>query len=377
MTTLIGFDGKRAVMNYTGIGNYSRLALESILPLMPDAHFNLYTPRRRENPRMVALERSPRVSIVTPDTLVGRLMPHLWRSRTLCGKLRRDKPDLYHGLSNELPWGIERTGIPSVVTIHDLIFMRHPEFYHRADVEICTRKFRYAAKAADRVIAISQRTADDLRELFDIPEEKIRIVYQGCSPIFSRPASTEAIEENRRIYGRYIIGVGTIESRKNQLLSLRALAMLPNDINLVLIGRRTAYADKIQAEARRLGLSERLYMVSGVDMTEIPALYAGAELAAYPSFYEGFGIPMLEALASGVPLVAATGSCLEEAGGPGAIYVDPNSPEQFADAASRIISSPILKEEMTARGRQYITRFAPEQFGRGLVDVYNELLTQK
>lgn len=371
----IGFDGKRAVMNYTGIGNYSRLALESILPLMPaDTRLRLYTPRLRENPRLKPLLKSPQVELRIPDSLTGRMFPHYWRSRGLCSQLRRESPALYHGLSNELPLGIERTGIPTVVTIHDLIFMRHPEFYHRADVGICRRKFEYAARVADRVIAISQRTALDLRELFNIPEEKIRIVYQGCAPIFGRPINPEAIEENRRIYGRYIIGVGTIESRKNQLLTLQALAALPQDVNLVLVGRQTAYARTIAAEARRLGLQERLFMLSNVGMTEIPALYAGAVFAAYPSFYEGFGIPMLEAIAAGVPLVAATGSCLEEAGGPGALYVDPADPEAFAAAALRLLDNPMLREEMVARGRQYIARFAPEKFGQGLVDVYNELL---
>lgn len=371
---IIGFDGKRAVMNYTGIGNYSRLALESLLPLLPDTQLRLYTPRLRENPRMKALLKSPQVELRTPDTFAGRIFPHVWRSHGLADQLRREKPALYHGLSNELPLGIEKTGIPTVVTIHDLIFMRHPEFYHRADVGICHRKFEYAARVADRVIAISQRTADDLCELFDIPEEKIRIVYQGCSTLFSRPAAPEAIEENRRIYGDYIIGVGTIESRKNQLLTLRALAQLPANVNLLLVGRPTAYADKIAAEARRLGLSERLFMLSNVPMTDIPALYAGALLASYPSFYEGFGIPILEAIAAGVPLVAATGSCLEEAGGPGAIYVDPTDTDAFAAAAMRLISNPMLREEMVARGRQYIDRFAPEKFGQGLVNVYNELL---
>ncbi len=370
----IGFDGKRAVMNYTGIGNYSRLALESILPLMPDAELRLYTPKVRDNVRLRPLLKSPRVELRTPDTIAGRLLPHYWRTRGLSAQLRRERPALYHGLSNELPWGIEKTDIPTVVTIHDLIFMRHPEFYHRADVNICRHKFEYAARVADRVIAISRRTADDLHEFFGIPEEKIRIVYQGCAPIFGRPVSPEAIEENRNVYGRYIVGVGTIESRKNQLLTLRALPMLPKDVNLVLVGRQTAYADKIKAEARRLDLADRLFMLENVSMAEIPALYAGAVMAAYPSFYEGFGIPMLEAIAAGVPLVAAAGSCLEEAGGPGAIYVDPTDEEAFAFAANRLISEPILREEMVARGRQYIDRFAPEEFGRGLVDVYNELL---
>lgn len=370
----LAFDGKRAVQNYTGIGNYSRLALESLLPLMPDARLELYVPKIKANPRLKTLLANPRVGLRTPDTMVGRMLPHLWRSKGLTDQLRRDRPALYHGLSNELPLGIERSGVPSVVTIHDLIFERHPEFYHAPDVAICRRKFRHAAEVADLIIAISKRTADDLQELYGVPEEKIRVVYQGCSRLFFKTPSAETIAENRRLYGRYIIGVGTIEARKNQLLTLRSLPLLPADVNLVLVGRQTAYARRILAEARRLGVEKRLTMLSGVPMTNIPALFAAAELAAYPSFYEGFGIPMLEALAAGVPLVAATGSCLEEAGGPGALYVDPTNVEAFAEAANRLLSSPRRREEMVDRGRQYIARFAPENFGRGLVNVYNELL---
>lgn len=371
---IIGFDGKRAVMNYTGIGNYSRLALESILPLMPQATLRLYTPGIKENPRMAQLLKSPQIELRTPDTLKGRIFGSAWRSRWLTSQLRREMPALYHGLSNELPTGIESTGIPTVVTTHDLIFLRHPEFYHRADVEICKRKFEYAARVADRVIAISERTSLDLQELFATPKEKIRVVYQGCSPMFGRLVPPEKISALREKYGRYIIGVGTIESRKNQLLTVKALAELPKDINVVLVGRRTAYAKQIDAEAKRLGVTNRLHILQGVPMADIVALYAASVFSAYPSFYEGFGIPVLEAIAAGVPVIAAKGSCLEEAGGPGAFYINPTSTDEFVEVANRLLSSATLREEMVARGRQYIARFAPENFGQGLVNVYNELL---
>lgn len=372
---VIGFDGKRAVMNYTGIGNYSRLALESILPLLPDATLRLYTPKIRPNERLEKLLASPRVELRTPDSLIGRVFGSVWRSKMLSAQLRREKPALYHGLSNELPAGIETSGIPSVVTIHDLIFLRHPEFYHRADVEICRKKFEFAARSANLVIAISRRTASDLQEFYGIPEDKIRIVYQGCSPIFSQEISPDVIAANRQRFGRYIIGVGTIESRKNQLLAVKALAKLPQDVNLVLLGRRTAYAKLLDEEINRLGLQNRVTMLQGVPMAEIPGLYAAAEVASYPSFYEGFGIPMLEAVASGVPVVAATGSCLEEAGGPGAIYVDPTDVDGFAEAATTLLNNPTLRAEMVSRGREYIARFAPENFGKNLVEVYKELIS--
>lgn len=371
---LIGFDGKRAVMSYTGVGNYSRLALESILPLMPDATLRLYTPAIKKNPRMEKLMKSPQVELRTPDTLLGRLFTGTWRHKWLTRQLRRERPALYHGLTNVLPKGIETTGIPTVVTTHDLLFLRYPEFYRHSEVEECRRKFEHAARVADRVIAISERTSLDLQELFNIPKDKIRVVYQGCSTIFNQPIAPDKITDLREKYGRYIIGVSTIQAHKNQLLTVRALAAMPKDVNLVLVGRRTAYAKQIDAEAKRLGLSNRIFMLQDLPMAEIAALYTASVFASYPSFYEGFGIPVLEALAAGVPLIAATGSCLEEAGGPGAIYVNPSSVDEFAAAAKRLLDNATLREEMVARGRQYITRFAPENFGRGLVNVYNELL---
>lgn len=371
---IIGFDGKRAVMNFTGIGNYSRLALESLLQLMPQAQLRLYTPKIKENPRLQPLLQNPRVELRLPDTLRGRMLGSVWRSKWLTAQLMREKPALYHGLSNELPLGIERSGIPSVVTIHDLIFMRHPEFYHRADVEICTRKFAYASKAAHKVIAISERTKLDLMELLGTPESKIHVVYQGCAPLFHEEVSEERIAELRARYGRYIIGVGTVEARKNQLLTVKALSLLPDDVNLVLVGRRTAYANQIDAEIGRRGLHKRVHMPQNVSMKQIHELYAAAAIAAYPSFYEGFGIPMLEAIAAGVPVVAATGSCLEEAGGPGALYVDPHSVEEFAVAARQMLDDEALRNFMVTAGREYIRRFDPVNFGHGLVEVYNQLL---
>lgn len=373
----IGFDGKRAVMNYTGIGNYSRLALQCIHNVAPDNRLLIYTPRIKSNPRLAPLLELKGVELHRPDTLFGRLAGSVWRSRGICSQLRRDGLDLYHGLSNELPLGIDRCPFPSVVTIHDLIFRRHPEFYHRADVSICDRKFSYAARAATRVIAISERTKADIVELYGVDPAKIDIVYQGCADIFHQPIAAEEIARVRQKYalsGPYIIGVGTVEARKNQLLTLRALANLPKDVSLVIVGRHTAYGRQMQAEAERLGLTSRVCYIQGAPFTDLPPLYAGAVAAAYPSFYEGFGIPMLEAIAAGVPVVAATGSCLEEAGGPGAIYVDPTSVGDFTDAMRSLIDDDALRRRMVADGRRHIARFAGENFGADLVKVYQSML---
>jgi glycosyltransferase involved in cell wall biosynthesis len=145
-------------------------------------------------------------------------------------------------------------------------------------------------------------------------------------------------------------------------------------VELVLVGRQTAYAKQIAREAQRLGVAARVHMLENVPMTDIAALYAGAIMASYPSHYEGFGIPMLEAIAAGVPVVAATGSCLEEAGGPGGVYVNPLDVEQFAAEANRLLNDSTLRRSMVAEGRKYIARFDADNFGRGLISVYSNVL---
>lgn len=376
----IGFDGKRAVANYTGIGNYSRLALQSILDIAPHNELLLYTPSARSNDRLdPMLAAWPQLRLRTPDTVAGRAFGALWRSRGLTRQLRREGVDLYHGLSNELPVGIGRSGIPSVVTIHDVIFRRHPEFYHRADVSICDRKFGYAARAATRIIAISERTRADICEFYGVDPSKIDVVYQGCADLFHKPVSPESIRDVRARYSlpdAYIVGVGTVESRKNQKLAVRALASLPRDLGLVLVGRRTAYARRLDETVSRLGLDGRVMFIENAPMADIPALYAGAVMVSYPSFYEGFGLPVIEAIAAGTPVVAATGSCLEEAGGPGALYVDPRDDEAFADAARRLLDDSSLRRHTVAMGRDHITRFRAGNFGQGLIDVYLKTLNQ-
>lgn len=374
----IGFDAKRAVLNYSGIGNYSRLALESLRENLPDnVGFRLYTPKIKPNVQLQPLLEKAGVDLVLPDSFKGRLLKSVWRSKWLTAQLKRDRVNLYHGLSNELPLGIERSGIPAVVTIHDLIFRRHPEFYHRADVRICDHKFRYAADVATRVIAISERTRLDLIDIYGIDSGKIDVVYQGCADIFYKPVGDKKISEVRNRYHlpeRYIIGIGTIESRKNQMLALKSLPALPKDIGLVLVGRRTSYTDEIVRTARSMGLESRLRIIHGAPFADFPALYAGALIASYPSFYEGFGIPMLEAIAVGIPVVAASGSCLEEAGGPGALYVDPRSVDEFASASLSLIDSPDLRRDMVKAGREYIKRFSSARFAQGLLESYRKVV---
>jgi glycosyltransferase involved in cell wall biosynthesis len=366
----IGFDAKRIVRNGTGLGSYGRTLVNDLAqyPL----RLNLYAPDKgRDDLRSQIAERD-NIAFVYPTS---RHFKSYWRSRGIVADLKRDDIQLFHGLSGELPFGIRKSGIKSVVTIHDLIFLRHPEFYNPIDVQIYKWKFRQTIKEADYIIAISECTKRDILEYGGnlVSEDKITLIYQSCSPRFNTSQNYKTSNLNSKL-GRYVLSVGSIEPRKNTMLALKALHHLPDDISLVLVGRHTAYTDKLIQYARANGLEHRLHILHGVPDTDLPALYAGAECFVYPSVYEGFGIPIIEAISCGLPVVACTGSCLEEAGGPDSLYVAPNDAIGMANAIRRSLKGADDREERIQRSMDYIRRFSGTDVAGQVVDVYKRVL---
>lgn len=366
----IGFDAKRIVRNGTGLGSYGRTLVNDLAqyPL----RLNLYAPDKgRDDLRTQIVERD-NIAFVYPTS---RHFKSYWRSRGIVADLKRDGIQLFHGLSGELPFGIRKSGIKSVVTIHDLIFLRHPEFYNPIDVQIYKWKFRQTIKEADYIIAISECTKRDILEYGGnlVSEDKITLIYQSCSPRFNTSQNYKTSNLNSEL-GCYVLSVGSIEPRKNTMLALKALHHLPDDISLVLVGRHTAYTDKLIQYARANGLEHRLHILHGVPDTDLPALYAGAECFVYPSVYEGFGIPIIEAISCGLPVVACTGSCLEEAGGPDSLYVAPNDAIGMANAIRRSLKGADDREERIQRSMDYIRRFSGTDVAGQVVDVYKRVL---
>ncbi len=374
----IGFDGKRAVNNLTGLGNYSRLALESLADARRQDKLIIYAPAMRDNPRLERLHHTYNAEFRLPSGkgLLGR--GSLWRTWGITRDLKRDGIDLFHGLSNELPLSIRRAGIPSVVTVHDVIYRRLPYCYKPADRLIYDFKYGRSCRNADRIIAISGRTKLDIMEFYGIPEDKIDVAYQGCDPQFRVQLGERAIEAVRRKYSlpdRYLLQVGTIERRKNLELSVRALAELPGDIALAAVGRDNNYLPRVMKIAEECGVADRLIVLQGVPFGDLPALNQGAEAVLYPSRYEGFGIPVLEGLESLRPVVAATGSCLEEAGGNAAYYVDPDSPGELADTLRGIISGgdPRISERIL-EGKLHASRFSNDNMASDILRTYRRIL---
>ena len=374
---IIGFDAKRIVRNGTGLGSYGR-TLVNDLAQRQDLALRLYAPDKgRDDLRSQIVER-PNVSFCYPHFSSSIHLPSSWwRMKGVVTDLQRDGVQLYHGLSGELPIGIRKSGIRSVVTIHDLIFLRHPEFYNWVDTKIYAWKFRQTLREADHVIAISECTKRDILYYGDIDEQKISIVYQSFAPRFSVEVSEEQRTQVRSAYQlpqRYILNVGSIEARKNILQVVQALPLLPDDVALVMVGRHTPYTDQVLQYVREHHLEERVRVLHGVPDEHLPMLYALAESFVYPSVYEGFGIPIIEAISCGLPVVACSGSCLEEAGGPDSLYVQPGNVEAMAAAIRLTLVGAEGRELRIENSKKYIRRFSGCNVADQVAEIYSALM---
>ncbi len=375
----IGFDGKRAVQNFTGLGNYSRYAIEALVRYCPEVEYCVYVPKGVGNPRfeeVVALSGGE-IKVHLPTSGFARRFKSWWRVWDVTNELQADGVQLYHGLSNELPLNIRSVqAVRSVVTVHDLIFRRLPWCYPFVDRMIYDYKCRHACHNANHIIAVSECTKRDIIKEYGVSSNKITVIYQGCDPLFAQAAAPEKVAEVKLKYslpGKFVLSVGTIEERKNLLSVVKALELLPDDIHLVAVGRRTKYTALIDKYVVENGLEQRVHMLHGVPYADLPAIYQCADVFAYMSLYEGFGIPLLEALNSRVPVVAAMGSCLEEAGGSASLYVAPFDVEAIADAVEKCLK-PEVKERMVAAGLEWASRFTMKQFADETMRCYKHVL---
>lgn len=368
----IGIDAKRIVRNGTGLGSYGRTLVNDLIRLGDaDMPLRLYAPDEGRDELRTQIIGDGNVQFCYPEGHPSAIRKALWRSHGVVKDLVRDGVQVYHGLSGELPTGIRKAGIKSVVTIHDLIFMRHPEYYHWIDTKIYEWKFRQVLREADRIIAISERTRQDILELGGQQyADRIQVIYQSFAPHFSTDISSEEkarVRERYKLPQRFILNVGTIERRKNLALAVEAVELLPQDIHLVAVGRQTSYV-------RDLPHSDRLHLLGGISNRELAAIYALAEAFVYPSRYEGFGIPIIEAIAAGLPVVACTGSCLEEAGGPYSRYVGPDDVIGMAEAIKMSLRGSRGRQDRIARSREYIRRFEGNDVAAQVAQVYHDLM---
>lgn len=369
----IGFDAKRAFHNATGLGHYSRDLIQLLAAHLPEHHYFLFNPKAGKIP-FQPLQAN--VLEVRPSGSLAKRFGNFWRQLGIQKEVKKYQLDVFHGLSAELPPEIEKLGIKTLVTVHDLIFERFPEFYSTIDAGIYRKKTLRAATVADHVLAVSLQTKMDLINFYKIPEEKISVVYQGCHPIFGTVPDLAQLEHVRKKYqlpAHFALTVGTIEPRKNLLTAAAAIEPHQN-IYLVAVGRKKKYAHKVAQYAERSGFGNRLLILEDVPLSDLHALYHLAKIFVYPSIIEGFGIPLLEAQFSGLPVICSKGGCFAEAGGNHSIYLETNEVPAWSEAIAQLWLDAPKRAEMQQAGFAHVQKFTPEAIANQLVTFYQNFL---
>ncbi len=376
----VGFDAKRAFLNNTGLGNYSRFVIRALSQQYPEHEYYLYTPSAGENQDTRLLLQHTRNQLRTPSKMVSKMgMSSIWRSAILGNIAIKDQVRLFHGLSNELPI-ITSKNLRTVVTIHDLLFLRYPELYNAMDAAIYKHKFRHACKVSDRIIAVSQQTSRDIQQFFGIPESKIDVVYQGCHESFKKEYSPLQLEETIQQYRlpeEFMLNVGTIEPRKNAMVILQAMVAAGDKLvlPLVIVGKSGPYKEQLIKYAKENNLLNRVYFLHNIPSEELPKIYQLAKIFIYPAIFEGFGIPIIEALNAKVPVISTKGGCFEEAGGPESKYVAHNDPQAMAETIVSINNNANIAGKMILKGQEHVKKFESSVIAAALMRTYMHTLS--
>ena len=382
----VGFDAKRAFHNDRGIGNYSRRFISAFGEQMGTTPLFLYTPKYKEpHTYGKAAVRNPFLKIQLPKGILNNALGGaLWRSRWMVKDLKRDGIGVYYGLSNELPAGIENHSLKKVVVIHDLIFLRYPEMYPWLDRQFYQRKTRKACEVADLILTPSQQSKEDVVEYYGVDPVKIEVLNPPCEEVFYQTVPEPQVEKVRARYQlppKYFLSLGAIVERKNLLGVVEATANLAQkgeDVHLVVVGkapgRSKAYFQQIHSRIEAAGLTERIHFHDQVPNADLPAILQQATSLIFPSFFEGFGMPIVEALASRTPVITSQGGCFPEAGGPGAVYIDPEKPIAIANAMRTLFHHSKKREALAAAGWDHAQQFRQDEMGRRIREIHERLL---
>lgn len=366
----IGFDAKRAFLNASGLGNYSRNTINALYHYSINNQCVLYTPEINDG----LFKNYKQFEVHSPESTLAKIFKPVWRSYS-AGLLKKHQIDIFHGLSNELPHGIHNTKVPSVVTIHDLIFMRFPEFYKTIDRKIYHSKVKYACSSAKKIIAISNQTKEDIIRFLNVDPNKIEVVYQSVSPVFFEKDKTENLRSKYNLSELFILAVGTHEPRKNQLSILKAIHSEKIDIQLVILGKPTSYTKKLTHFITENKMETQVKFLNNISENNLAGLYQIASYSVYISHFEGFGLPIIESMASGCPVITSNNSCLPETAGDAAILCAPGNFGELGTQIKTLLENEKLRNDLIQKGNERARLFHPEYFAEKMISLYTGILS--
>ena len=362
----IGIDAG-PVASQGGVGQYVRCLVQALPALKSSHEFLLYTPPGGSVPEDLK-------ETVKTDAVSWASLPW-WNPRTV-GK--RDRLDVYHGTN----FKCHTTGSAgAVLTIHDLWLCRYPQYSKKLGGERwALRRMKRRASSVQRVIAVSESTARDVREFLDVPQERIRVVYHGvpvgCYPDQHEPSWLETKHALGLPGEAYLLFVGGADPRKNHRLVFRALSQAPASLKaypLIAVGARQSRGDDLLETARSMGIAGRVHCVGTVSGRALRLLYSHATAFLFPSIHEGFGLPVLEAMACGAPVITSNATALPEVAGDAALLVNPHDETEFLKALLRIVEDRSFRQTLIAKGLKQANRFTWQRTARETLAVYEEL----
>ena len=366
---ILGYDAKRLFHNTSGLGNYSRTLLQDLRQNYPENKYHLFTPSLSKQPWTNAFLNEP-FRVHKPEVKIW-----WWRSWSLPGSFPAGL-QLYHGLSHELPFTIHRSGVRSIVTIHDLIYRHFPQDFPKPDRIVYEQKIRYALQRAHHVVAISNHTLNDIQSHYHLSPDRISVIYQAVHPLFRQMPPQKSLDATKKRFGlpeNYLLYVGAISHRKNLLLVLQALhADRRLDVPLVVIGKGKHYEQKCRQYVEANGLGKQVIWLGHVAPDQIPSLVKGASVVIYPSLYEGFGLPVLESIMLDVPVITTSESSLPEAGGQLAHYIRGRDPAELAERLHVVLGNQKVTDSLARK--EHLSRFDPVSISRQWQDLYRKVI---
>lgn len=357
----IGFDAKRLFHNRTGLGNYSRTLVRNLRKYYPDLELYLFTPNVSVHNYAKEFLDEEFYTVITPPKYANK---SYWRSHGIAKQIKDIGLDIFHGLSNELPLK-KVDGTQYVVTIHDVIFKSRPKDYTKIDTYLYEQKTKKAIVNADKVIAISQATQDDLLKYYEITADQIQMLYQSCGWKYT---------PFREVKKDGLLFVSSLTERKNLITLLKAMNTLKETLpqQLLVIGSGKAGLEKARKYVNQNGLNESVLFVGTVGDEGILDYYENAEILIYPSLIEGFGIPIIEAISSGTQVITTGQSSMSEAGGKLAHYLEnPLDENELADLIAKVLKLPPLTTESI---NDHLSQFTAEFTTEKLVTLYSQIL---
>ncbi|MDX1630533.1 MAG: glycosyltransferase family 1 protein [Thermoanaerobaculia bacterium] len=355
-----------------GIGTYIRNLVQGLAELDDENHYLLLVGPGGKEALGPLPERFELVQEKAPVYSIRELLKLSWKLRSL-------EADLYHATHYVLPAVVP---CRAVVTIHDIIHLLYPEFLpNRLAFFYAQAMIRRSLSRGDRVITVSRNTRKDLLRFFEVEEEKIQVVYNGVEEQFHRILAPEDLErwaQQLELPNPYLLFVGNPKPHKNLDVVLQAYAKAREiegfDAPLVCVGGKSEANLKIRQRAETLGISEKLKMLGHVASEALPAIYQGASLFLYPTLYEGFGLPVVEAMASGTPVITSNTSALQEIGEGYAELVDPLDVDAMGRAVARLMGDPERREALRERGMKRARDFSWGRTARETLEIYRDVL---